>query len=1034
MTATGGQRESTKPQRGRSDSLQKMLELEHIRKLERLQGHQSMPAATHPSHLAFQQVLQQQLNHGRPTQSPPKLKPFPTVHPAPPVKTVAPLQSRRRESSAHFPVKKPELPPSAMKAVRRATVLPSLSISVPPPSNVKSEIDRGSERKESVEHKHKTVTFLDVDSFDEPTADDASSICNSPSWESFGQNKKKEKKTEAKMRKKEKEQAEKQAEKEAKSVKKKLAAKLSKAGPTTKSSPPRPPNASRSISSPTMFVNDHLRSASAQAFYEPPPPIRPQHARQRSDSVAMQLKAALTGYKTHNQSQSNDDQGFIGGLKLEQKRQVDAGMPFSKPNPPAFLTGQRSHSFGPEVRVTPPAMTPSTLPRPFSFDPKGERPDCYAEGLNGPKTSPSASMNTPSWSQPLVSPTAPPLPDVSNFQQWMNGVKQSQVPTDDDELEIQNGLSEVVVEQERGRRRESYVHQSRQQSRERSINGYRDEVRVSSAKSHYPPASNRPLQSRAHPSSSESSPMGSNFSPRNGSLSSLGAYKDQAIPGEDFAVTFRLPYTPPAGSPGQPSFDQFTSQGPPISRMMSREIPLPPERSASRERHPPTPGAAIRSFKDAAKAAFQKVSTSGSSKPPVSNYFTRAARDTNMTPDSTSSSRYSTDEPSPFTVPPVRPFAESTESTSRDSSARPTQRSSMSSCDESLPSPSPATTPDSSRPQSEKGLPPVDGELGRVDNETVVVTNDTRSYRLSHKAAMQTASPIASNQRISLPPQIPVQNHEAHLNELEALVTEKFGRKASVADAEDSDSSQNYPTPTHTDSSKTSAMATPLASASLVTPHEYERNKPTKEIENDTPVVQEEIYSVVQRNPSLAKSRSSPDLALDTSFLPKLKHQPLVPRSLVPPPPPRSSKRGSVANLAAKAASQSSLSLDTASRKSIVSSKAPSNPSNYLEEARRSMPPPRSSRVSRASIVPPSGVPEPVAKMLVECCSCKFLHDMPSKVYECMAKPDSMVEDRKLGVSGLISTTVKCPWCAHGMTTNCCAGYAAVIYLKEKLH
>ncbi|KAI3547996.1 hypothetical protein CABS01_13958 [Colletotrichum abscissum] len=1033
MTATGAQRESTKPQRGRSDSLQKMLELEHIRKLERLQGHQSMPAATHPSHLAFQQVLQQQLNHGRPAQSPPKLKPFPTVHPAPPVKPIAPLQSRRRESSAQLPTQKPELPPSAMKAVRRATALPSLSISVPPPSNVKSEIDRGSERKESVEHKHKTVTFLDVDMVDEPTADDASSICHSPSWESFGQNKKKEKRIEAKMRKKEKEQAEKQAEKEAKSVKKKLAAKLSKAGPNTKASPPRPPNASRSISSPTVFVNEHLRSASAQAFYEPPPSIRPQHARQRSDSVAMQLKAALTGHKTHNQSHNNDDQGFIGGLKLEQKRQNDAGIPFRKPNPPSFLTGQRSHSFGPEVRVTPPAMTPSALPRSFSFDPQGERPDEYDEDSYGPKTPRSASINTSSWSQPLVSPTAPPVPDVSNFHQWMNGTKQSQVPANDDELEIHNGLSEVVVEQERGRRRESYVHQSRQQSRERSMNGYRDEVRVS-AKSHYPPASNRPLQSRAYSSSSESSPMGSNFPPRNGSLSSLGGYKDQSASAEDFTLTFRLPYTPPAGSPGQQSFDRSTSQGPPMSRMMSREIPLPPERSASRERHPATPGAAIRSFKDAAKAAFQKVSTPGSSKPPVSNYFTRAARDTTMTPDSTSSSRYSTDEPSPFTAPP-RPFAESTESTSRDSSARPTHRSSMSSCDESLPSPSPATTPNSSRPQSEKGLPPLDGELGRVDNETVVVTNDTRSYRLSHKAAMQTASPIATNQRISLPPQIPVQNHEAHLNELEALVTEKFGRKASVADAEDSDSSQSYPTPIHTDSSKTSAMATPLTSASLTSPYDYGKNGHVEEISStNIEPVQEEVHSVVQRHPSLTKSRSSPDLALDTSFLPKLKHQPLVPRSLVPPPPPRSSKRGSVNNLHAKAASQSSFPADVASRKSIVSTKGPSNPSHYLEEARKSMPPPRSSRVSRASIVPPNGIPEPVAKMLVECCSCKFLHDMPSKVYECMAKPDSMVEDRKLGVSGLISTTVKCPWCAHGMTTNCCAGYAAVIYLKEKLH
>jgi len=77
---------------------------------------------------------------------------------------------------------------------------------------------------------------------------------------------------------------------------------------------------------------------------------------------------------------------------------------------------------------------------------------------------------------------------------------------------------------------------------------------------------------------------------------------------------------------------------------------------------------------------------------------------------------------------------------------------------------------------------------------------------------------------------------------------------------------------------------------------------------------------------------------------------------------------------------------------------------------------------------------DPVAKMFVECCNCKFYHDMPSKLYECMAKPDAVVEDKLLGISGAITTMVKCPWCQHNMTISCCAGYAAVVYLKEKLH
>lgn len=78
--------------------------------------------------------------------------------------------------------------------------------------------------------------------------------------------------------------------------------------------------------------------------------------------------------------------------------------------------------------------------------------------------------------------------------------------------------------------------------------------------------------------------------------------------------------------------------------------------------------------------------------------------------------------------------------------------------------------------------------------------------------------------------------------------------------------------------------------------------------------------------------------------------------------------------------------------------------------------------------------PRKVAKMFVECCSCRFFHDLPSRVYACMAQPDAVVEDRALGVSGAITTMVKCPWCSHGMTTKCCKGYAAVVWLKERLH
>ncbi|KAK8101324.1 hypothetical protein PG999_011698 [Apiospora kogelbergensis] len=202
------------------------------------------------------------------------------------------------------------------------------------------------------------------------------------------------------------------------------------------------------------------------------------------------------------------------------------------------------------------------------------------------------------------------------------------------------------------------------------------------------------------------------------------------------------------------------------------------------------------------------------------------------------------------------------------------------------------------------------------------------------------------------------------------------------------------------------------------------------------------------------KAHSAIDLPA-TSFLPPLRHQPFNPRkakmrgsstslptSLPNSPPPE---------LDADSPALRPTSLKSSRNNSSTSQDSQQNPASasaaYLQEARKTVPVhPLSSRALRPVYPPKGTMPpaarsasperrgEPMAKMLVECCNCKFFHDMPSRVYECMAKPDSVVEDKLLGVSATITTMVKCPWCAHGMTTQCCAGYAAVIYLKEKLH
>jgi hypothetical protein len=77
----------------------------------------------------------------------------------------------------------------------------------------------------------------------------------------------------------------------------------------------------------------------------------------------------------------------------------------------------------------------------------------------------------------------------------------------------------------------------------------------------------------------------------------------------------------------------------------------------------------------------------------------------------------------------------------------------------------------------------------------------------------------------------------------------------------------------------------------------------------------------------------------------------------------------------------------------------------------------------------------PFAKMLVVCCGCGFFHDLPSTMYEAMV---AYSDAKKLEDSALpgpiVSARLRCPWCSHTMTTKCCAGYSAVVYLREQFH
>jgi hypothetical protein len=188
--------------------------------------------------------------------------------------------------------------------------------------------------------------------------------------------------------------------------------------------------------------------------------------------------------------------------------------------------------------------------------------------------------------------------------------------------------------------------------------------------------------------------------------------------------------------------------------------------------------------------------------------------------------------------------------------------------------------------------------------------------------------------------------------------------------------------------------------------------------------------SVLQGRPSHSGFITTPD-PHDLSFLPELKHRPLGPPSQ--PKDKSPIKKAKHENPGLRLAIRPSLpSPHSASSSSIPSISTqqpvprPPLPLSTLQSSKRSTPP----LAHEASIA----TVEPLAKMFVICCGCRYFHDLPSKIYECMAKPDDVVEDRERGVSGVISTAVKCPWCGHGMSTRCCEGYATVVYLSERLH
>jgi hypothetical protein len=348
-----------------------------------------------------------------------------------------------------------------MVQATRRTVIPSLSIAIPRAAeNERRNRPNEWEAEEDDEYAdvgtptnsepfQKQVKFLAPEDKDdeEDGMSEQSSICQSPSWEGYGQ-RKKDKKLEAERRKKEKEQA----EKDAKAAKKRNTSRLSKAPPP----PPPPPPATthrasralaltvadRSMSDP-LLVSRHLLQ-STQSIHRPEEVGRTasadnlQHGRWHqsvvTEVVSGSSSSAWCGDTIGDPSATHHSYDNAFAPRQQFRRSMSEG-PAPPNQPSAPILSSRHESQSPRDAFPPSA---SRTPRLRHMSPSGARGNSLLQGA--------ASAN-----QSQESLSATPTPD--------------------------------------GTRRNGYVLHQRAQVTERAMAGLADEQLVANIGHHYPPSS-----------------------------------------------------------------------------------------------------------------------------------------------------------------------------------------------------------------------------------------------------------------------------------------------------------------------------------------------------------------------------------------------------------------------------------------------------------------------------------------------------------------------------------------------------------------
>lgn len=231
--------------------------------------------------------------------------------------------------------------------------------------------------------------------------------------------------------------------------------------------------------------------------------------------------------------------------------------------------------------------------------------------------------------------------------------------------------------------------------------------------------------------------------------------------------------------------------------------------------------------------------------------------------------------------------------------------------------------------------------------------------------------------------------------------------------------------------------------------------KPIPELVIETPngegIVRKTSIKRPRSNPQLQSGPPLPSL----DFLPQLKHQPLIKPKRGSPV--RSSFMGpgtstSIFPSSAPSNNDPSSSLTILPGSPLRSASPPTTdpqrqhrPSFPSSSRRRPNSPSSSSNTRSHSIDPASShnllrkmqIGEPLAKIFVICCKCKFWHDLPSELYKAMTLSEKLslqVGGAGAGGEAMLDAAVKCPWCAHFMTSRCCEGWMTTLYMHQKMH